>query len=164
MSEAKSAYKQQLMSQADEKINSKDYSGALEILEKGENYFTDDSTFSSKITEVKNNVKNTALSEAESAFSTEGYQKSITIIETAISFCGENEELTNALNKYKAYVPVNIVDIDPSETSRNNKVEKGETGVDNTNQTHKKNLYAFHRLYSQDDAYAVYPLMENTIR
>lgn len=159
MSEAKSAYKQQLMSQADEKINSKDYSGALEILEKGENYFTDDSTFSSKITEVKNNVKNTALSEAESAFSTEGYQKSITIIETAISFCGENEELTNALNKYKAYVPVNIVDIDPSETSRNNKVEKGETGVDNTNQTHKKNLYAFHRLYSQDDAYAVYPLM-----
>ena len=49
MSEAKSAYKQQLMSQADEKINSKDYSGALEILEKGENYFTDDSTFSSKI-------------------------------------------------------------------------------------------------------------------
>ena len=126
---------------------------------KEENYFTDDSTFSSKITEVKNNVKNTALSEAESAFSTEGYQKSITIIETAISFCGENEELTNALNKYKAYVPVNIVDIDPSETSRNNKVEKGETGVDNTNQTHKKNLYAFHRLYSQDDAYAVYPLM-----
>ena len=113
---------------------------------------------------MKNNVKNTALSEAESAFSTEGYQKSITIIETAISFCGENEELTNALNKYKAYVPVNIVDIDPSETSRNNKVEKGETGVDNTNQTHKKNLYAFHRLYSQDDAYAVYPLMENTIR
>ena len=97
-----SSYKQQLMSQADEKINSKDYSEALEILEKGENYFTDDSTFSSKITEVKNNVKNTALSEAESAFSTEGYQKSITIIETAISFCGENEELTNALNKYKA--------------------------------------------------------------
>ncbi len=110
----------------------------MEILEKGENYFTDDSTFSSKITEVKNNVKNTALSEAESAFSTEGYQKSITIIETAISFCGENEELTNALNKYQAYVPVNIVDIDPSETSRNDKVEKGETGVDNTNQTHKK--------------------------
>ena len=86
-----------------------------------------------------------------------GLSKSITIIETAISFCGENEELTNALNKYKAYVPVNIVDIDPSETSRNNKVEKGETGVDIQIKRHKKNLYAFHRLYSQDDAYAVYP-------
>lgn len=159
LNQAKDAYKQQLMTQADEKIKSNDYSGALEILEKGEEYFDNDTTFTSKIAEVKNNVKNTALSEAENAFSTDGYQKAITIIETAISIVGENDDLTNALNKYNAYVPVNVADIEPSETSKNNKVEKGETGTDNTNQTHKKNLYAFHRLYSQDDAYAVYPLM-----
>ena len=57
------------------KINSKDYSGALEILEKGENYFTDDSTFSSKITEVKNNVKKYGIIRGRKCFFDRGLSK-----------------------------------------------------------------------------------------
>lgn len=165
LNEAKSAYKQQLMSLADEKIASQDYSGALTILSGASEYFENDADFSSKINDIKNLVKDSALSEAESAFASDGHEKSEAIIENAISISGESDDLNSALSKYKSYEPVNLYDIEPTETSGGadaNSILKTATSTDNTNQPHEKVMYAYYNGSKYDahvNQFAVYPLL-----
>lgn len=158
--QAKSTWKSEALAEADTKVSSGDYEGAISDLQAMTKYFPTETSITDKIAQIVNIVVENSIKQAESDFSNNGYQTSINDIQKAIQIVGDNAQLNSVLEKYQAYIPVKITDIECSERSKN-RFSKSITGTDNTNDTHDNVIYAYHHGFGKDDGnqYEVYPLM-----
>ena len=156
--QAKSTWKSVALTEADTKISSGDYEGAIRDLQALTKYFPTETTITDKIAQIVNLVIENSIKQAENDFSNNGYQTSINDIQEAIRIVGANSQLNAELEKYQAYIPVEIYSMECSERSRK-RINKSEIDNDNTNVSHEKALSAYHRSVGDENQYEVYPLL-----
>ena len=156
--EAKNTWKNESLNYIDEKTAGFEYEEALNILKKLSHYFPNDSIISDKIYSVNSLAIDKAIEQAEADFNATGYQKSIDDIQTALRLVGDSDRLNAELEKYSAYIPAEIYNMECTERS-NKRVSKSKISYDNTNQTHINAFSAYHRSFGDENQYEVYPLL-----
>ena len=93
--------------------NSNDYIGAMNIIDNTCYLIGNDPYLYSKYNELSAKYIEFSISEAEKTFNTgKNYNGAISIITAAIDNIGEDSRLVSELEKYKAYIPVYINEMD----------------------------------------------------
>lgn len=158
LEEARAGYRQYILTESEKLMSQNNYQDAISLLKDGRDYFTDNSEFITKLSEITKTVTDRAISDAQNDFSNSGYEKAISDIEDAISIVGKNTELTDALEKYKEYIPVNICDMTPTNKSNREAIQHSENGTDNKGGSHKNVLYSLHHSTDHKSEWAIYSL------
>ena len=158
IAESKSKLKEKTLVQADELIKSGKYADAIKVVEDVLKFCPNDTELTNKISEIKNVAVQNTISDAQNSFIDEGYQAAINTVDKAINEVGDSDTLNEEREKYQAYIPVALTDIECSERSKKH-FSVRESGTDNTNNTHKNTIYVYHHGYGDDNQYEVYPLM-----
>lgn len=93
-------------------IAANDYAGALDLIDNTVLLTGESATLSSKRTEYSAKYLSYALSEAEGALTSIGYEQSISIIASAIDRIGDDPRLVKALEYYELFKPLYINEMD----------------------------------------------------
>ncbi len=120
--------------------NSNDYIGAMNIIDNTCYLIGNDPELSSKYNELSAKYIEFSISEAEKAFNTgKNYDSAISIITAAIDKIGEDSRLISELEKYEAYIPVYINEMDYM--LKNGGLKKEKEPKDNYGNIYKHGLY-----------------------
>ncbi len=111
-----------IISEVTEKVaemqQSKDYSGALELINKTLNSVDAEIELGALRNQISAECLNNAIDEAAAAFSNgKDYESAIKIITAAMNVIGEDSRLTAELEKYQSYIPIALTTLEPYTTT-----------------------------------------------